>query len=303
MVERIAQAGLALAISMAFAACGRAPPDAAPAATPEPAVSSAPTPAPVAEDVVTPTIYPAPVRGAIDEINVGSFELVDGLAYPAPDGSGTLVYTVSKAIASPLLSRSACPRVYAESLAHLRDAGFAEVTLDPKGESPYFLYGHAYGGTGRSLSPNEWDTVLDSADGKVSGSAKHKHYGQFEFELPLGAPQPQLAEGQDSAATIAVYDRIRAAVKARDLKGILDAQGFDAASIAAIRGLPGIDQDLETFAARFLEPGTPSEGSTYASSFYVDGTKPDGKRYWTYYGFQLCGDALVLTSINESAKD
>ena len=297
--------GLVLAGTVLLVACGREAPEAQPASPPAeaqaPAVASAPAAAPVAEDVVTPTVYPAPVSGGIDEINVGTFSLVDGLAYPAADGSGTLVYAVSKSIASPVLSRSACPRVFAESLAHLRDAGFAEVTLDAEGNSPYFAFGHSYGGTGKSLSPNEWSSSLEAADGKVKGGAKHKYHGQFEFELPLGAAQPPPAESEDSAATLAVYDRIRAAVKARDLKGVLAAQGFDAESIAAIRGLPDIDKDLETFATRFLEPGDPA--SKYPSSFYVGGKKADGKSYWNYYGFQKCGDALVLTSVNEDQRD
>ena len=80
-------------------------------------------------------------------------------------------------------------------------------------------------------------------------------------------------------------------------------QGFDAESIAAIRGLPDIDKDLEAFATRFLEPGTPSEGSTYPTGFYVAGSKPDGKQWWNYYGFVRCGDALVMNSVHEDARD
>lgn len=289
----------------ALAACGEdAPPPAeAPVAAAEPVPAAAPAPARAPEPAVVPTVYPAPVRGRIEEINVGSFELVDGLAYPAPDGSGTVVYAVSKSIASPVLSRSACPRLYADALAHLRDAGFAEVTLDADGKSPYFLYGHSYGGTGRSLTPSELRSELDSAEGKVSGKVRHKYYGEFEFELPLGAAQPAAGEADDSAGPVAVYERIRAALKNRDLAGVLAAQGFDAESIAAIRGLPGIDEDLETFATRFLEPGTPSEGSTYPTGFYVAGSKPDGRQWWNYYGFVRCGDALVMNSVHETPRD
>lgn len=297
--------GSMLAVSLALAACDETPPDAPQAgAQPSPAANApAATPKPVAADVVAPTIYPPPVQGVIDEVNTGTFELVDGLAYPAADGGGTVVYATSKSIASPVLARSACPRLFAESLAQLRDSGFAEVTLDADGNSPYFGFGHAYGGTGKSLSPNEWTSTLDKSGDKVSGSVRHDSYGEFTYELPLGAAQPPAAESEDSTATVAVYDRIRTAAKAGDLKGVLAAQGFDDASIAAIRGLPGIDSDLGEFARRFLEPGTPREGSVYPSSFYVEGRKSDGTGWWNYYGFQKCGDALVLVSIREDKRE
>ena len=303
-MNRNAMAWSVMLSCAALSACGGKPDETPVPAAGTPVVAAVTAPAaPLPEPEIVPTIYPPPVRGRIEEINVGNFALVDGLAYPAADGSGTVVYAVSKAIASPVLSRSACPRLYAESLAHLRDAGYAEVTLDADGKTPYFLYGHAYDGSGRSLTPTEWRSDLESADGKVSGKARHKYHGEFEFELPLGAAQPAAAEADDSAAPIAVYERIRAALKARDLAGVLAAQGFDAESIAAIRGLPGIDEDLQAFATRFLEPGTPSEGSTYTRGFYVAGSKPDGKQWWNYYGFARCGDALVMNSINEMERD
>ena len=56
----------------------------------------------VAEEKVAPYAYPAPVKGHIKEINIGEFDLVDGIAYPAM-GGGTVVYVVSKPIASPML--------------------------------------------------------------------------------------------------------------------------------------------------------------------------------------------------------
>lgn len=302
MAGQMNRFGTLLVASLALAACDDAPQEAPkPDARPSPVASA--TPAKAAEEVVTPTVYPPPVQGVIDEVNTGTFELVDGLAYPAADGSGTVVYATSKSIASPVLARSACPRLFAESLAQLRDSGFAEVTLDADGKSPYFGFGHAYGGTGKSMSPNEWTSTLEKDGDKVSGSVRHNSYGDFTYELPLGAAQPVAAESEDGAATVAVYDRIRAAAKAGDLKGVLSAQGFDEASIAAIRGLPGIDFDLGEFAKRFLEPGTPKEGSIYPSSFYVDGKKPDGTGWWNYYGFQKCGDALVLVSVREDERD
>lgn len=293
-----------LSATLALSACGDAPPETPNAEAQPSAAASVPSASPTpAGEVVTPTVYPPPVKGVIDEVNVGTFELVDGLAYPAADGSGTVVYATSKSIASPVLGKSKCPRLFAESLAQLRDSGFAEVTLDAEGRSPYFGWGHAYGGTGKSLSPNDWTTTVDVAGDRISGSARHRDYGDFTFDLPMLAAQPVAAESEDSAATIAVYERIRAAARAGDLKGVLAAQGFDDASIAAIRGLPGIDFDLGEFARRFLEPGTPKEGSVYPSSFYVDGKKSDGSRWWNYYGFQKCGDALVLVSVREDGQD
>src|SRR5690242_15478077 len=63
-----------------------------------------------------PYKYPAPVKGDFHEINLGNFDLVDGVAYPAKGGAATVVYVTSKPMASPLLSDSPCPMTQARSL-------------------------------------------------------------------------------------------------------------------------------------------------------------------------------------------
>src|SRR6188474_1396995 len=50
---------------------------------------------------------PALVKGKFSEVNIGTFDLVDGIAW-AIDG-GTVVYAVSKPIASSTLVSAACP--------------------------------------------------------------------------------------------------------------------------------------------------------------------------------------------------
>jgi hypothetical protein len=83
-----------------------------------------------------PYVYPAPVKGHIKEVNIGEFDLVDGIAYPSMNGGGgTVVYVASKPIASPLLVDSACPLTQARALSKLRNASFGEITLDPTGVS------------------------------------------------------------------------------------------------------------------------------------------------------------------------
>ncbi|HVR93326.1 MAG TPA: hypothetical protein VHI75_05745, partial [Casimicrobiaceae bacterium] len=63
---------------------------------------SAPSPAKKAavEEKVAAYTYPAPVKGHYKEINIGEFDLVDGIAYPATGGAGTVVYVTEKPIAS-----------------------------------------------------------------------------------------------------------------------------------------------------------------------------------------------------------
>ena len=62
----------------------------------------------------------ASVKGEFSEVNIGTFDLVDGIAW-AVDG-GTVVYAVSKPIASSTLASAACPVTMARSLAAVRDA-------------------------------------------------------------------------------------------------------------------------------------------------------------------------------------
>ena len=96
-----------------------------------------------------PYTYPAPVKGHYKEINIGEFDLVDGIAYPAADGSGTVVYVTDKPIASPMLTESACPMTQARVLTKLRNGDYVEVTLDKAGRSKYFAAGTAFGGSSR----------------------------------------------------------------------------------------------------------------------------------------------------------
>ena len=93
-----------------------------------------------------PYTYPAPVKGHIKEVNIGEFDLVDGIAYPSMSG-GTVVYVASKPIASPMLVDSACPLTQARALAKLRNASFGEITLDAAGRSKYFSAGTPFGGS------------------------------------------------------------------------------------------------------------------------------------------------------------
>ena len=62
----------------------------------------------VVEEKVPPYSYPAPVKGHFKDINIGDFDLVDGIAYPASGGAGTVVYLTSKPIASPLIAAICC---------------------------------------------------------------------------------------------------------------------------------------------------------------------------------------------------
>jgi hypothetical protein len=118
---------------------------AAPAPAGETASSDWNAPAkPTPESAPPPFKYPAPVKGHFQEKNTGEFDLVDGIACPAPGGAGTVVYVTSKSIASPVLATSPCPMMEARSLTQLRAAGWSEVRLDSKGRSDYFAAGKAF---------------------------------------------------------------------------------------------------------------------------------------------------------------
>jgi hypothetical protein len=96
---------------------------------PFPGASEKVVPKKAVEEKVAPYTYPAPVKGHYKEINVGEFDLVDGIAYPATGGAGTVVYVADKPIASPMIAGSACPMTQARVLAELRNAKYLEVTL------------------------------------------------------------------------------------------------------------------------------------------------------------------------------
>jgi hypothetical protein len=184
-----------LAAILAACACGRrtetARPTPAAASTPvRSAAVSARTPAPASTSTkVAPYVYKAPVSGKIHEANVGKFELVDGVAYST--GAGTVVFASSKPIASPVLADSPCPMTEARALKVLRDASWAEVAIGDHAKSPYFGYGRAFGASGfDETGGHEWATQADrSVAGRIRGTAYHRDYGGFSFELPLAQPR------------------------------------------------------------------------------------------------------------------
>ena len=297
---------------LAAAGCGDrdAAPDAASKAKGESAKK-------VVEEKIPPYAYAAPVKGHVKEVNIGEFDLVDGIAYPALSGAGTVVYVASRPIASPMLVDSACPLSQARALATLRKANYAEVTLDAKGKSRYFAAGTPSSGSLTSLSPREWTSALKADAGKAAGNVVHRHYGKFEFDLPLSrASVDQMSYGDrqqerkpaattpkpTEQAVIAAYVALRDAALRKDMKATLSAMGFDAKQVAAIRGLDGIDADFAGFTQRFLKPGTPTEPWTRAGEGQVvgEGTRAtSNKQYRNGYYFDLCGDRLVLTGISE----
>ena len=266
--------------------------------------------------------YPPPVRGHLQDINVGTFDLVDGLAYAASGGGGVVVYATSEPIASPFLAGSECPMTQARALALLRDAGWVEVTLDERGRSQYFASGTAYAGKTREaeVGGRYWSSKLRRLDdGRVTGRVEHDDHGGFEFELPLYVPRVAEVSESDrfdgrrgdpagrvpsAEAVVAAYRAVRAAALARDLESLLAAQGFTAEQIAAVSGLAGIEEDVAAHAERFLEPGTTVETQVEAGFGGVagEGVNSQGKEFWNYYQFVPCGAHLVLVDIGENPR-
>ena len=270
------------------------------------------------EEKIPPYAYAAPVKGHVKESNIGEFDLVDGIAYTGLAGGGTVVYVASKPLASPMLVDSACPLAQARALSKLRDASFAEVTLDAAGRSRYFAAGKAFGNSLTDLSPRDWSSALKTDAGRAVGNVTHRSYGRFEFDLPLANPKvDELSYGDreqkrrlaattpkpDEKAVTAAYVALRDAALKKDLKATLSAMGFDAKQVVAIRGMEGIDADFMAFADRFLTPGTPGDPSTRPGAAQVrgEGLKASGKKYFNDYYFDLCGDRLVLTGIVEQS--
>jgi len=303
---------LACLASLVVAGCGK---DESPSGTRS---AEAPkVPKPPVEEKIPPYAYAAPVKGHVKERNIGEFDLVDGIAY-ASAGGGTVVYVASKPIASPMLVDSACPLAQARALSKLRNASYAEVTLDAAGRSPYFTAGAPFGGGLTDLSPGAWSSTLKADGAHAAGSVNHKRYGRFEFDLPLSHPtvdelsyrdrdqKRRLAPGTPKPAEQAVtaaYVALRDAALKKDLKATLAAMGFDAKQARAIRGLEGIDADFAVFADRFLTPGTPGDpwSRPGAGQIRGEGLKANGRKYYNDYYFDLCGDRLVLTGIVEQS--
>ncbi len=273
----------------------------------------------VVEEKVPPYTYPATVKGHIKEINLGEFDLVDGIAYPAAGGGGTVVYVASKPIASPMLVDSVCPLTQARALSKLRNASYGEVTLDARGRSKYFAAARAFAGGLTDLSGGRaWSSTLRIDAGRAAGNFLHREYGRFEFDLPLSSPKvDEISAGDQEQkrklaattpkpteqAVTAAYVALRDAAHKKNLKALLAAMGFDAKQVAAIRGLDGIDADFAVFADRFLNPGTPSDpwNKPGAGQVRAEGVKADGKKFVDDYYFDACGDHLVLTFIAEQA--
>jgi len=311
-MQRDRHAAVIVALALLAGGCGDR--DSAPDASTKAKAAEAKK---VVEEKVPPYAYAAPVKGHVKEVNIGAFDLVDGIAYAAASGAGTVVYVASRPIASPMLADSACPLAQARALATLRKANYAEVTLDAKGRSRYFAAGTPSSGSLTALSPRDWTSALKTDAGKVAGNVVHRNYGWFEFDLPLSHPSvDELSYGDRQkerklAATtpapsekdvIAAYVAVRDAVHRKDLKATLSAMGFDAKQVAAIRGMDGIDADFLGFTHRFLAPGTPAEPWTRLGQVQVigEGNRANGsKKYRNGYYFDLCGDRLVLTGIAE----
>src|SRR5438445_4263511 len=132
---------VACAAALALAGCGKQETGAGQKA-------GAAAPQKVVEEKVPAYTYPAPVKGHYKEINIGEFDVVDGIAYPATGGAGTVIYATSKPIASPVIADSACPMTEARALSQLRNASYLEVTL-VKGTSKYFAAGTSFEGSSR----------------------------------------------------------------------------------------------------------------------------------------------------------
>jgi hypothetical protein len=271
---------------------------------------------------VEPYSYPAPVSGHYAEANTGDFDLVDGLAYASSTAGGTVVFVTSEPIASPLLADAACPVAEARSLALLRDAGWLEITLDAAGKSNYFAGGTPLGGQGREtdVGGQYWKIeTKNPAAGHAAAKVAYRGRGGFEFDLPIAKPKmPEVSEGERvqghrvpaDAPTLKekqvadLYLALHAAAKAKDLGAFLAAQKFSAKTIAAVRGLAGIDEDFARLADRFLAPGDP--GDTSAEQGYGGvlsrGVNAKGEKYSNYYQFEPCGDRLILVGISETKE-
>ena len=299
---------LAIAATAVLAACAAPPAD----RTESVARKSPASPRPPSPPAVYS--YPAPVKGHYEEVNTGTFDLVDGIAFGVPQG--TVVYVTQKPIASPVLVTAACPMTQARALTLLRNSGYLEVQLDARGRSKYLVAGSPYGGRSREENGRWKITVGKAENDRTSGAMVYRGYGQFDFDLPVSKPaMPELTESERSngvrpaegrrkpneAELVAAYTEVRRAARAGDLQALLAAQGFDTKQIEAIRGLPGITADLEAHAAHFLDPGSPEE-MTGNNQVGARGKNPKGAAFFNFYEFSPCGDKLVLVGIGENPQ-
>jgi len=274
----------------------------------------------VAEEKVPPYTYSAPVKGHYKEINIGEFDVVDGIAYPATGGRGTVIYVTSKPIGSPVIADSACPMTEARALSQLRNASYLEVTL-VKGSSKYFAAGTSFDGSSREdeVGGRYWKSMMKSDPDRAIGGVVHREHGRFDFDLPLSSPKVnEVSEGDRSKgvrsdptapklteqAVTAAYQALHDAALKKNLKRLLSVQGFEAKQIAAIRGLDGIDADFAVYADRFLTPGAAGEFTARPGMGYVraEGTNSKGKKFVNFYHFAPCNDGVVLVSIGENPQ-
>ena len=299
---------LTIAAAAVLAACAAPPADRAGSSTQKSPASPRPPSPPAVYS------YPAPVKGHYEEINTGTFDLVDGIAFSAPES--TVVYVTQKPIASPMLVTAACPMTQARALTLLRNSGYLEVQMDARGRSKYLVAGSPYGGRSREENGRWKITVGKAENDRTSGAVVYRGYGQFDFDLPVSKPaMPELTESERSngvrpaegrrkpseAELVAAYTEVRRAARAGDLQALLAAQGFDTKQIEAIRGLPGITADLEAHAAHFLDPGSPEE-MTGNNQVGARGKNPKGAAFFNFYEFSPCGDKLVLVGIGENPQ-
>jgi hypothetical protein len=271
-------------------------------------------------ETIPPYTYPQPVKGHYKEINLGEFDVVDGVAYPAGSGIGTVIYVTEKPIASPVIAGSTCPMTQARALTMLRDSRYLEVTLD-NGVSKYFAAGSAFNGASyeTEVGGHYWTSRMKADPDRAVGNVTHKREGSFDFDLPRSNPgvretsvadreqslrgdlvAPKPTQAAVNAAYLAVHD---AAVK-KNLKALLAALGFDDKQNLAIRGMEGIDADLAVYSDRFLMPGAPGEFTAKAGTAHVrvEGANAKGTKFVNYYYFSPCGDRLVLDGIAENPQ-
>ena len=242
-----------------------------------------------------------PVKGHYQEANSGKFDLVDGVANTA--NGDTILYFTEKPIASTVLTSSICGMTQASAMALLRNSGYVLAGLDKKGKPIYFEAGTPLGGK-RTMQDGR---PVRASGGKVkrsrvSGSLTEKTHLTLDFDLPLA--KPEHVRRSSSEELIAVYEKVRGAAKAKDLAGMLAAQGFDAKQIAAIRALPGIDADVAALANLFLDPGTPEDPFIESDLARIGarGANPKGAKFINYYTFEPCGNNLVLTKVGQNPQ-
>jgi len=297
-------------------ACGKGEPGATSHGAEAPAKSATAAP--------QPYTYPAPVSGHYKEGNTGDFDLVDGLAWGPTRAGETAVYVTDKPIASPVLGDT-CPMAEARALSVLRNARWNAVNLDASGKSRYYSAGTQYDGTSRAedVGSHDWKfSRKGDTAGRIAGKVTNRYYGSFEFDLPVRRPSvPEVSEiermdggltkpdmpAPEAAAVSATFARIRAAALAKDLPAWLAAQGFSAPQIAAIRGLDGIEGDLEQHALHFLSPEMPKEAEEtemHPGEGYVraEGANSAGAKFINYYYLVPCGDRLLLGMIGENPQ-